>query len=159
MNNVFCSYFHCNDQNDFNEFFYNSEIFISYEVSFSFFQLVKVLDYMGLRYIDLYSKNEKSANLRDTLYKEDTSVFSYFVVKTILLNNFQGFLSWCNINNLSLLNFKKTNSNLVEYCKFIKKNYKTRSMIYRIKNAEKLLSSNFTNKYVRNNLRMSICEL
>jgi hypothetical protein len=159
MNNVFCSYFHCNDQNDFNEFIYNSEIFISYEVSFSFFQMVKVLDYMGLRYIDLYSKNEKSANLRDTLYKEDTSVFSYFVVKTILLNNFQGFLSWCNINNLSLLNFKKTNSNLVEYCKFIKKNYKTRSMIYRIKNAEKLLSSNFTNKYVRNNLRMSICEL
>ena len=36
----------------------NAEYLIHLERTYSFFQLVKTLDFMGLRYIDLYSKSE-----------------------------------------------------------------------------------------------------
>jgi accessory gene regulator protein AgrB len=72
--------------------------------------MVKTLDFMGLKYKDLYSNSSVSATMRETLYKEDSNVLSYYIITTILMNNYQGFLSWCNTNNLSLLQFKKSTS-------------------------------------------------
>ena len=120
---------------------------------------------MGLTYKDLYSKNEKSKVIRENLYKEKTNVLSYYIIKGILINNYQGFLAWCDENNLSLLQFKKTSSNQKEYCDFIKKNYKTKSLFEGIKETEHFLvqierknkRSNY--QYILSNLRMSICEL
>ena len=117
---------------------------------------------MGLTYKDLYSKNRSSSILRETMYKEKTNVLSYYVIKTILLNNYQVFLFWCKKNNLSLLQFKKTVTNLREYCNFIDKNYKTASMLEGIEKSQQFLknySKKINNKYVLTNLRMSICEL
>ena len=132
--------------------------------TYSFFQLVKTLHFMGLTYKDLFSKNSHSKLLRDTLYKEKTNVLSYYVIKTILLNNYQGFLFWCKKNNLSLLQFKKTLRNQIEYCKFIEKNYKISSMLEGVENSQKflnrfLLKNNLDDKFVLTNMRMSICEL
>ena len=42
----------------------------------------------------------------DTL-KENYNVFAYYVIKTILIHNFQDFLSWCQTHNTSLLQFNK----------------------------------------------------
>jgi hypothetical protein len=120
---------------------------------------------MGLTYKDLYSKSSHSKMLRDTLYKENTNVLSYYVIKTILINNYQGLLFWCKKNNLSLLQFKKTSSNQDEFCKFIEKNYKTTTMLEGIESSQKFLNILYSNnkkvndKYILNNLRMSICEL
>ena len=122
---------------------------------------------MGLTYNDLYSKNAHSKILRETMYKEKTNVLSYYVIKTILLNNYQGFLSWCKTHNLSLLQFKKTLSNQTEYCRLIERNYKTRSMLEGIDQTQKFLTelstkknrNSITNKFIMSNLRMSICEL
>ena len=69
-----------------------------------FFQMIKILDFMGLSYNDLYKKTVVSENLRKTQYKENTNILSYYVLTTILLNNYQDFLSWCDTNNISLLN-------------------------------------------------------
>jgi hypothetical protein len=129
MNALFCSFFALKDKNDVDEFLSNSEFFINFERTYSFFQLVKTLNFMGLTYKDLYSKSEHSRILRENLYKEKTNVLAYYVIKTVLINNYQGFLSWCKINNFSLLQFKKTLTNQKEFCKFIEKNYKTTSMI------------------------------
>ena len=85
--------------------------------------MVKVLDFMGLTYKDLYKKTSISENMRKTLYKEDTNVLSYYIITLILLNNYQGFLGWCKKNNFSLLDFKKTIGNQEHFCNFIKKNY------------------------------------
>jgi hypothetical protein len=84
--------------------------------------------------------------------------------KTILINNYQSFLFWCNNNNLSILQFKKTILNQSEYCKFIEKNYKTKSMLDGVKYAEEFLYKMNKNKqnnlnYLLTNMRMSICEL
>ena len=119
---------------------------------------------MGLTYKDLYSKSERSRVIRENLYKEKTNVLSYYIIKAVLINNYQSFLGWCKLNNFSILQFKKTSSNQVEYCKFIENNYKTKSMLNGIDNAQ-----NFINKvrsikppnfnYLLTNMRMSICEL
>jgi hypothetical protein len=80
------------------------------------------------------------------------------------MNNYQGFLSWCKTNNLSLLQFKKTPGNLMEFCNFVEKNYKTQSMIKGVETTESLFtqlknSKKASNEYIITNLRMSICEL
>lgn len=166
MNALFCSFINMKDKNDIDDFLTNAEFFINFEIIYSFFQMVKVLDFMGLTYKDLYKKTLLSENMRKTLYKENTNVLSYFVITLILMNNYQEFLSWCNINNISLLNFKKTSKNLDEFCKFIEKKYKTKSLLESIDCSEKLLHSvkrsKKKNKDVQNlmkNLRMTICEL
>ena len=165
INALFCSFFSLKNKNNIEEFLSNSEYFINFERTYSFFQLVKTLQFMGLTYKDLFLKNNSSKVLRETLYKEKTNVLSYYVIKTILLNNYQGFLFWCKKNNLSLLQFKKTTTNLIEYCKFIEKNYKTSTMLEGVENSQKFLNilhsknKKINDKYVLTNMRMSICEL
>jgi hypothetical protein len=163
INALFCSFYALKDINDMNSFLSNSELFINFEITYSLFQLTKTLDFMGISYNDLFSNSKQSVILRENLYKEKTNVLSYYVIKTILLNNYQGFLTWCNSNNLSLLDFKKTTGNLNEFCLFIQKNYKKRDLLNNIDQTHLFLSKiqrkkeNY--KYILSNLRMSICEL
>ena len=170
MNSVFCSYFTSKNKNDFNDFSSNFDFFINFERTYGFYQLVKTLDFMGLTYEDLYSDNPHSEVMRNTLYKENANILSYYIIRPILLNNYQGFLNWCYKNNLSLLQFKKTNSNLEDFCKFIEKNYKTDSMIDSIECIEKFFKNIKKNKnskkikseeydFAVTNMRMTICEL
>jgi hypothetical protein len=165
INSLFCSFFSIKDKTNIHDFLSHSEFFINFERTYSFFQLVKTLNFMGLTYTDLYSNTARSKLLRENLYKEKTHVLSYYIIKGILINNYQGFLAWCDENNLSLLQFKKTSSNQKEYCDFIKKNYKTKGLLSSIKETEHFLEqierknkrSNY--HYILSNLRMSICEL
>jgi len=165
INALFCSFFSIKDKTDIEDFLKHSQFFINFERTYSFFQMVKVLHFMGLEYKDLYLLKKKNIISRENLYKENTNVLSYYIIKCILMNNYQGFLSWCKTNNFSLLQFKKTNSNQVQYCKFIENNYTTKSMLQNVretefffyKNKNKNINKNF--QYILSNLRMSICEL
>jgi hypothetical protein len=79
------------------------------------------------------------------------------------MNNYQSFLLWCNKHNFSLLQFKKTPTNLKEFCNFVRKNYKTRSMMENIKMTE-LFYYQYKNKLIGEkypilNLRMTVCEI
>jgi hypothetical protein len=167
MNSLFCSFFAMHDKSNEDEFLSNAEYFLHFERTFGFFQMAKTLDFMGLKYKDLYSNNKASIASREILYKENTSVFSYYVLNLILFNNYQGFLAWCNTNNLSLLQFKKTNRNLDEFCNYIEKNYKTKSMLDGVSCTENLLAkmkskknvSNQKISYLMRNMRMTVCEL
>jgi len=165
MNALFCSFFSLKNKNDIEDFLSNAEFFINFERTFSFFQLVKILDFMGLTYKDLYSETERGRILRENLYKEKTNVLSYYIIKTVLINNYQGSLSWCKTNNLSLLQFKKTIKTQNDFCKFIENHYKSNSMLNGVTDTKKFLNelhkkSKKTNlSYILSNLRMSICEL
>ena len=166
INALFCSFFALNDKNDVEGFLSNSEFFINFERTYSFFQLTKALRFMGLSYTDLYSKNIHRKALRETMYKEKTNVLSYYVIKTILMNNYQDFLYWCTQNNLSLLQFKKTLKTQMEYCKFIERNYRKASMLEGVEKSQKFLNILYSKNtrqvndtYILSNLRMSICEL
>jgi|688.fasta_scaffold156564_2 hypothetical protein len=171
MNVLFCSYFNTKNKNNIDEFLANTEYFINFESIYSFFQLVKVLGFMNVEYKNLYELNPVSENIRNTLYKEDTNVLSYYVITLILIYNYQSFLSWCKTNNTSLLQFKKTSANQKSFCDFIAKKYKLSKMLKAIDCSntffKKLkIKSNKSNKnnntdltFLTNNLRMTICEL
>ena len=165
MNALFCSFFNLKNKSNIEEFLSNFEFFINFERTYSLFQLVKTLDFMGLSYKNMYSETNQSKFLRDTLYKEKSNVLSYYVIKAILINNYQGFLTWCKHNNFSLLQFKKTLTNQKEFCNFIRKNYKTKVMLENVKSSEmclqkvKSIKKNKNKNYLLTNMRMSICEL
>lgn len=174
MNIVFCSYLNLKNKSDVKEFLTNTEFFANFERMYSFFQMVKVLDFMNLSYEQLYKKGAQYDALRDTLYKEHTNVLSYYIITLILMDNYQSFIDWCNINNTSLLQFKKTTSNQEKFCDFIVTKYKSNVFLKRIRCVESLLENvktirqknNKQNKktdkdvnYILNNLRMTICEL
>lgn len=167
MNALFCSFVSLKNKTDIVQFLSNAEFYINIERKYSFFQLVKTLNFMGLQYSDLYSNSGNSEILRNHFYKEKTNVLAYYVIKTILINNYQTFLLWCKNNNLSLLQFKKTIPNQLDFCGFIKKNYKSKTMLDSINYTNKFLLhlmkkkiyKNINYKYLLNNLRMSICEL
>ena len=162
INSLFCSFNILKNKNNSEDFFNNFNNFINFEITYSFFQMIKVLNFMGLTYKDLYSRNIHSKTKRDTLYKEESNVLSYYIIKTILLNNYPGFLNWCKVNNLSLLQFKKTLSNQKEFCIFIEKNYKTKSMMDCVNDTQEFFKNykkNIDNEYLSNNLRMTLCEL
>ena len=154
------------NKNDVNEFLTNASFFINFERIFAFFQMVKILNFMDMSYKNLYEKNVHSENIRKTMYKEDTSVLSYYIITLILFNNYQDFLSWCNTNNTSLLQFKKTLPSLNGFCNFIEKKYKSKGILDGVECTEKMLVTvKKTAKkqkdlgYLLRNLRMTICEL
>jgi hypothetical protein len=170
MNALFCSFFSLKDKTDIADFLKHSHFFINFERTYSFFQMVKVLRFMGLEYKDLYLTKKENIISRENLYKENTSVLSYYIIKCILMNNYQGFLSSCKTNNSTLLQFKKTVSNQLQYCKFIENNYRTKTMLENVRETENFFYKNNKNnknnklnnqnfQYILSNLRMSICEL
>jgi hypothetical protein len=160
MNAALTSFYINKNKYDFDSFLSTFEILLYFERMYSFFQLVKVLDFMGLKYSDLYSSSNRSLILRETMYKEKTNVLSYYIIKTLLLNNYGDFLVWCHNNNDSLLQFKKTNKNIDSFCKFIKDNYKTKSMTSSVKETEKIFYNiNHKRDELVRNLRMTMIEL
>ena len=167
MNALFCSFYtlNNNDKKNIDKFLSNAEFFINFERTYSYFQLVKTLDFMGLKYRDLFSNSKRSSLLRENLYKEKTNVLSYYVIKAVLMNNYQGFLNWCKTNNHSLIQFEKTSRNQKNYCEFIKNSYKTASMLDNVIETQDFLNNikkkekNSNLNYILTNLRMSICEL
>ena len=166
MNSLFCSYINMKNKEDIDEFLTNAEFFINFERIFAFFQMIKVLNFMNMTYKDMYNSSIQSENIRKTMFKENTNVLSYYIITLILLNGYQDTIAWCNLNNTSLLQFKKTTSNLDEFCKFIEKKYKTKAMLDGVNCTERLLvrTEKASKKqrsmiYLIKNLRMTICEL
>jgi hypothetical protein len=159
INALFCAFQYIEDKTNYAEFIKNAEFLVNFELNHSYFQLAKVLNFMGLNYQDLYSSTKSSHQMRVNLYKESTNVLAYYIIKTILLNSYQDCLLWCSTHNSSLINFKKTLSNTSKFCLFIKQKYKIKSMLLGVENAKKKLLLKSNNNFINNNLRMSLCEL
>ena len=134
--------------------------------------MVKILAFMNLKYENLYKNDTISNMLRETMFKEKTNVLSYYVIKTILLEHSDEFLSWCKENNYSLMDFKKTHANIEKYCEFIEKHYKTKGLLEDVetmelfykkvsKEARKIAKKekNPDVDFFLSNMRMTICEM
>ena len=151
MNTMFCSFNHLDNKLDIDIFIKNAIMLLDIERAHSVFQMVKVLDFMGLTYSDLYSKKREAKELRDELYKENTNVLSYYVVKTILLMNYPLFLGWCKMRNDPMIQFTKTLANQKAYCDLIHKLHKNRALLNAVKYYE--------DRKLDTNLKMTICEM
>ncbi len=71
------------------------------ERKFSLFQAAKILDFYGLNYEDIFES--------DTKYNENTEVFCYYVLKSLLMYNLNTFLEWIDREQSGSLQFCPNN--------------------------------------------------
>jgi hypothetical protein len=107
-----------------------------YEKTFSIVQAIKILDHMNLTYKDLYKNDDVCIYKRNFFYHENTNVFSYYIIKCIIMYNLEDFIFWCMENNMNLLDFHKTNRNVEKFILFIKSKYKNKSFVNAIEENE-----------------------
>ena len=164
LNSCFISYNLLDNTNDVENFLLFTDFCIQLERMFSLFQMIKILHYMGLRYDNLYKNDTLSSSFKKILYKEDTNVLCYYVIKTILLFYNDDFLKWCLINNNNIIKFDKNQQNLTNFFKFIKDKYDSNLFIDSVEKMElfyrehKGPTYNKYNSDVITTTRMSICE-
>ena len=159
-NCAFCSY-NIIDTNNFTNFASYMDYCVQIETIFAIFQMNKVLRFMGLSYSQLYIKDETANTIaRRYLYREKTNVLAYYIVKTMLLFNHVDFLNWCDRNNgLSIIQFRNTRLNLMEFARFIEQKYKNHNFLAMVSDINKLFG-NITIKKVEllKTMRMTACE-
>ena len=165
FNCVFCSYAIIKDKSNVEDFLLYCDLCLSFEQVFSLFQCVKILKHMNIRYRNLYKDDILSKTLRSSFYKENTNVFSYYILKQIVLYNASDFMNFCIINNnKNIVKFTTSNTNLVKLFKFIKDRYKNENMLV---DMDKMLllydevlknSNNEISRKLLTTTRMSICE-
>ena len=90
------------------------------EQMFSMFQISKILNYMNMNYSMILDKNI-DRKIKEALYKEQTNVFCYFIIKGILLFHNNNTIKFFKENNTSLLNFDKTPQTLRYFLELIRK--------------------------------------
>jgi hypothetical protein len=161
INVCICIFYNSESKQKFIE---NSLMHINIEKLHIIFQSVKVLKKKGLVFHNMYCKSKLSVEMMSEKYYQNTSEFSYYVINSILFNNFDGFIKWCMINNkFSILQF---NNNINEcsvsqkmFCDFIESNYKKESFLKYIKFMEEKLdkiNDNVLKKTLRKSALQSI---
>lgn len=162
LNCLFCAYELLDDKLNEKDFLLYSDFFLQFERIFALFQSNKILHFMGMSYENLYKTEEVSFVARKYLYKEETNVFSYYIIKNILLYNYPAFLEWCNKNNINMLRFDKYDNNLNKFFEFIKKHYKNPIFLKDMQRMRKFLlkkRQEDEKNPLHETLRMTICEL
>lgn len=157
IHSIFISFFITIDKPTF----ISTAIFlIETEKKYSFFQMVKVLNHMNMKYGDLYS------NIGDNIkkYKENTNVLSYYILKTILLSKWNLFIDWCKENNTNLLLFSNKPEKQLIFCQYIKKYFTSIYFQKELEEANKLYQKikkehKYGSEFLLKNLRMTICEI
>jgi len=114
----------------------NFEFYLHLEGVFSLYQCIKILDFMGVNYQHLVSDSEPSKSMMRSFYRENTHVFAYYVLTSILLNNRDDFLSWCLKNNGSGLNMFKVKATRHEFARLIASCYKKTDLLRKIVETE-----------------------
>jgi len=123
----------------------NIEKMLVYEITFSLLQCAKILKHNGLSYDDIAKQDDMSRAKVSKLYKEETPLFSYYVVKSILLFFSNEFIEWTMIHNRGSFNFQKTSQNVDAYIQFIQKHSKNAKYIKTMKMVEECLARSKTN--------------
>ena len=129
------------------------------EANHSLVQALKVLHFMDLSYKLITRKTTDNITACNHLYRENTAVFSYYIITGILINNYSDFMTWCNNNNTSLLLFKKTPTSLDNYLKLIQSCVREPEMNKNITRIEKILNNMNTKEYTDiKSLQMTIID-
>ena len=172
MNTALCSFNALENKKDLSTFMDYMNFNLQLERLFSLYQCNKVLGFMGLTYNNIHEPGEKNAYLRKNLYREDTHVFAYYILTAIFLNDYCGFLSWCNNHNTALLQLNGAQYVFNELGYYIEEQYNNESILNGINVVNGLHTSKHSNsktehnkngkkeKYIKllNTTRMSIIE-
>ena len=103
-----------NNNNNNNTIENNVYDWIYWESIFSCFQCIKVLQYKKIKFEELYKK--------DIDYKENTNVFCYYVLKSLLMTNLDGYFNWFYQSNKGSLRFMKNQKNMYRFIQLFRAN-------------------------------------
>ena len=153
INIIFFIYFSTkkNDENYHKLCLKKFKKYLIYESVFSCFQSTKVLHYNKVKYQDIHTKKPNN-------YREQTNVFVYYVLKSILLNHIDDYFEWLFNKNKGSLKFIKTEKQINSFVDLIQKNYMNPSYLLKIENMEKWFLKNNRNRIENTTLRMSLLE-
>lgn len=132
----------------------NVNMYINLEITNCFLQSIKILKYMGLSYKSLYDTSNGKK-----LYKEDTSIFAYYICNMIILNDYQDFIKWCYTNNINILQFDITSKKQIKFCEYIESKYKTNKLLTRIKCLSSLFDNYRENTDITKHMRKSLIQI
>lgn len=149
INIIFCSFW---SQNNLSKIYEEITFLINADMNYALFQLVKILDHYHLNYSDLFT-NESVQK-----YKENTSVLSYYIIKTILLLHYNEFIHWCYMHNESFFSFQKNPEVLKSFVEFIAKFYKDPEFLSYVSEFEKENKKKI-HPFIRKTLKMTLCEM
>ncbi len=115
---------------------------------------------MGINYEILTDNSESSKQMVTSFYRENTNVFAYYVLTSILLNNYRDFLPWCANHNGTGLQIFKVKTTKSEFVNFIKSCYKKSDLLKQIVDTEKKVVGDYkkasTNRVLLKTMRMTI---
>ena len=165
INCLFCSYNLMDDNDTFEDFYIYNELCGTIEKIFSIFQMIKVLHHMNLGYKDLYT-----SDITKVSFKQKTNVFSYYVLKTVLLYHSEDFMLWCYYNNKpNSFIFTPSKHNLDKFLSFIREKYTNKKFQNSILDITDLFTELLTKKknkkitkeelQLLTTMNMTICEL
>jgi len=155
INTIFYSYFSVLDNLNPKKKYFKTQFYLNIkkEAFHSLYQLLKILKFQDLNYKLITEKKEEHIRICNHLYGEKSSVFSYYIITGLLINNFGDFLLWCKKNNNILLMFKKTPGNLDKYVEFVGNCKKNTFIKKNIKQMEKAMSDK--DSQIDDSLRMT----
>jgi len=147
---MFLSYsFHPENKKLFIQSFYN---ILNIEINHTLLQVNKIFHHMNLHYLHFLSKT------LTIQYKENTPVFSYYIIKSVLLFHFNDFIAWCGENNSNnIICFTKNNITLQNYLFFIKKYYKKQLFLEKLNKYYNVIKK-IKDPFIQKNLRMTAIE-
>ena len=146
---IYLSHMLLNDKNDENTLCLYVDFCIKIEQIFSLFQCSKILTFMGLTYEKLYNDDKVT---RKFLYKEKTNVFSYYILKSLLLNKYYKFVKMCN-SGKNILDMKDTNL----FFNFVKEHQRDRCFLKDLRNVKAFYSK--TTPFLEKTMRMTILDM
>lgn len=103
----------------------------SLEFHFARHQSGNILDYTGMTYDDLL----KNSSLK---FEENTNVFAYYILKTIVCQNLTGFLSMCNSSD-NIMMFERTSVGYKRFSELIRQSLSRFHLHKEVFNAKKSL--------------------
>jgi hypothetical protein len=121
----------------------NVEFYLHLESIFSLYQCIKILDFMGVNYQLLVGDSDHSKKMIRSFYRENTNVFAYYVLTSVLLNNHDAFLSWCVKHNGSGLNMFRVKTTQSEFIELIESCYKKNELLQKIVETEKKVARDY----------------
>jgi hypothetical protein len=151
INILFISYDITNKYTAFKE---NVTMMLDIESLFSLYQCIKILKYMKINNYKQFLENKQT-----NLYEENTNVFAYYFVKTILLYNYDEFMKFCHENNSpgNPILFYKSPGNLNSFFNFVLKYYSTEYLLNDFR-AMELILGDIKNPELKKTMRMTLFE-
>ncbi len=161
FNCLFTAFYLRDDKNNEENFLLYAEYCIYFEQMFSLFQCVKILQFMGIYYKTLYEMDDLSIKARKFLYKERSNIFAYYILKLVLIMHASDFIVWCMDHNANILNFTKTDSNLMAFYNFIKEYYNSPKLLENLDNMHSIVKrcKKYSQNVVPRTMRMTVIEM